>query len=222
MQENIDMKETTAVDEDLCHHGILGMRWGIRRNKKQLARDPESKKIAKKSRKADDESDEKKKRKALEDMSDEELKTATNRKRLMNDYLNADASYRKAQADYAESTKSRGRKLAEQCLENMAKTLSTKGVELAVNIGSKKVKEMLGIDDDDRSPLQKLKDQRDEAQYRSELEKYKDPDTSKNYDNLIKKVQYETSRANFDKREEDIKKREEELKKREEELKKRK
>ena len=191
MQENVDMKETTAVDEDLSHHGILGMRWGIRRNKKQLARDPESRKIAKKSQKADDETDEKKKRKALEDMSDDELKTATNRKRLMNDYLNADASYRKAQAEYAESTKSRGRKLAEQCLENMAKTLSTKGVELAVSIGSKKVKEMLGIDDDNRSPLQKLKDQRDEAQYKSDIQRLSNPDNNINYENLKKKLEYE-------------------------------
>lgn len=71
-------------NNELRHYGVLGMKWGVRRSQKQLAR------ISKKSKKQNWSEDAKTaaeiKTKKLKQMSNAELKKLNERKRLENEY----------------------------------------------------------------------------------------------------------------------------------------
>lgn len=73
----------------LQHYGVLGMRWGVKRNQKQLSR------IDKKAKKRGWSEDAKTaaeiKTKKLSQMSNAELKKLNERKRLENEYRNLNA-----------------------------------------------------------------------------------------------------------------------------------
>lgn len=64
------------MDNQLYHHGILGMRWGVRRSKAQLSGSKVSKAKPKKAK----------------DMTDEELKSSISRMQLEKQYNNLKGS----------------------------------------------------------------------------------------------------------------------------------
>lgn len=75
---------------ELMHHGILGMRWGVRRTPAQLGRISTSKKNAdekennksKSSKTKNKSKDDTPQKKSIKDMTDEEIQTKINRLRL--------------------------------------------------------------------------------------------------------------------------------------------
>lgn len=79
-----------GISDELKHHGIKGMRWGVRRTKKQLGHDVGKKSKKKKSSKVDEddkpEAAKKPARKSAKDMTDAELNAAINRMQLEQRY----------------------------------------------------------------------------------------------------------------------------------------
>jgi hypothetical protein len=68
-KEEAGIKQSSWFEAILSHHGIKGMKWGVRRSKRQLAR-------AAKSRTG----------KSVKDLSDEELRTVVNRMQMEQQY----------------------------------------------------------------------------------------------------------------------------------------
>lgn len=79
------MGEINKTDE-LKHWGVLGMKWGVRKSKKQLAKEADKKKaeIEKK-----EETFKTNKKKKISKLTDDELKTEINRRKLENDFTKA-------------------------------------------------------------------------------------------------------------------------------------
>lgn len=100
------MYNTTQYNPVLCHHGILGMKWGIRRyqNKDGTLTAAGKKRYPTRDGNGTSEkaSQEKKqpvaRKKKASEMTDEELKSKTNRMRLENDYNNALKTYKENEA----------------------------------------------------------------------------------------------------------------------------
>lgn len=73
---------------ELVHHGIKGMKWGVRRTEAQLARTRGITKSDEKSSSTSTKKIESTKRKKMSEMSDEELRRVINRLQLEQQYRN--------------------------------------------------------------------------------------------------------------------------------------
>lgn len=73
---------------ELVHHGIKGMKWGVRRTEAQLARARGNTKSDEKTSSISTKKAEPKKRKKMSEMSDEELRRVVNRLQLEQQYQN--------------------------------------------------------------------------------------------------------------------------------------
>lgn len=73
---------------ELVHHGIKGMKWGVRRTEAQLARARGNTKSDEKTSSTSTKKAEPKKRKKMSEMSDEELRRVVNRLQLEQQYRN--------------------------------------------------------------------------------------------------------------------------------------
>lgn len=119
------------VNSELAHHGILGMKWGIRRSKAQLQRASPS---GKKSSSSDDSGDMKNKgpstKKTTKEMTDDELRKKISRLELEKRYKDLSKSDEAAKV-------SKGKEFVVDVLEksgkNIATQLSTYVIGEAVN-----------------------------------------------------------------------------------------
>lgn len=73
---------------ELVHHGIKGMKWGVRRTEAQLARARGNTKSDEKTSSTSTKKAESAKRKKMSEMSDEELRRVVNRLQLEQQYRN--------------------------------------------------------------------------------------------------------------------------------------
>lgn len=90
--------------DTLSHHGIKGMRWGVRRSKKQLGYKSSGKKSKKKGQADDDNKPEAPKKKSVSDMSDDELRKAIARHELEREYARITASPKQVSKGKAAAT----------------------------------------------------------------------------------------------------------------------
>lgn len=107
-------------NNELRHYGVLGMKWGVKRSQKQLARI--DKKAKKQGWSEDAESVAKIKTKKLNQMSNAELKKFNERKRLENEYK-----------QLTKSQKSAGQKFASEIGRELAKDYTKQGIKKGIS-----------------------------------------------------------------------------------------
>lgn len=114
---------------ELKHYGVLGMKWGVRRSQKQLARI--SKKAKRKGWSEDAETAAKIKTKSLKQMSNADLKKINERTRLESEYKNLRKQQRSA-----------GRKFASEVGKELAKDYTKNGIKKGVKFASEFLKDV--------------------------------------------------------------------------------
>lgn len=120
---------------ELCHHGIKGMRWGIRRTPAQLGHKTKSGKSSSSGKKPEPEKKSEKtsseteapKKKSISEMSDDELRAAINRIQLEKSYAAAIAQPKQI---------STGKKFVDKVVTEMV-------VPAATDIGKQAVKSLM-------------------------------------------------------------------------------
>lgn len=127
--------------EELFHHGVKGMRWGVRRTKAQLSRSRGSSKkglftFKKKKKKVETQVETKPKKKSLEDMTDEELNAAIKRLELEKKYK--DLGYPAQQKKIFD-----GRNFVTTIIKNSSENL---GTQVLNEVGAKAINKAFGYE----------------------------------------------------------------------------
>lgn len=131
------------MDEELAHHGILGMHWGVRRTPAELGHVPSGGKDSgsgSKEQKKDptSKSSSGQGSKRVPEMSDEELRARLNRLRMEEEYASI-------LARRSEASKSRLSKMANKTISQLGDRAVGLAVDFAVNAITKKKEEKFDI-----------------------------------------------------------------------------
>lgn len=149
------------MDNTLCHHGIKGQKWGVRRyqNPDGSLTNAGRKKIAKLDKqyeKITGDSNPTTKPKTIGEMTNQELQSKIDRARL-----------EKAYAELYPVRVSAGKKLVNSFKDKAISTMMDKGTKVAGDYVEKKVKEKLGLNEVD--PASKLRKEAEMAGYRKKI-----------------------------------------------------
>lgn len=157
---------------ELYHHGVKGMKWGIRRTRKQLGHKVSRgfKKIRKKidaaseARKAKVEA-KKEANKSTKELTDAELRNRANRLRLEKDVLDLERQI----SSLSPRKVSTGEKFAKMVTDKLAPALIDVGKEYV----TKSLKDYMGLNQKDVNPFKELEDSTKELRLKKESAEYR-------------------------------------------------